>query len=248
MEDYTARHGLPAGKPRPGLLDAKQCRSIPPETASWCDSGSIRRSLDWFANRKDDPHAGINAVLRAYIERRKADGQATCLSSRGRSPDSVDDKRLGRLHETARCLYRSQFLASRRSCRAARNDADRPRARVAVASENAPTDYSKWSQHALEAELAKRAIIERKVLMPMRDGVNLSTDIYRPKDATGPVPTDLHSHALQHEHAHRRLAASGRRGDRSRLCDHLPERARPLFLGRRVRNPRSIRAPMAMTR
>jgi putative CocE/NonD family hydrolase len=50
------------------------------------------------------------------------------------------------------------------------------------------TDYSKWSPQALEAELAKRATIERKVLMPMRDGVNLSTDIYRPKNATGKVP------------------------------------------------------------
>lgn len=30
---------------------------------------------DWFASRKEDPHAGINAVLRAYIERRRADGQ-----------------------------------------------------------------------------------------------------------------------------------------------------------------------------
>ena len=31
--------------------------------------------LDWFAQRRDDPHAGINAVLRAYVERRRADGQ-----------------------------------------------------------------------------------------------------------------------------------------------------------------------------
>jgi hypothetical protein len=53
----------------------------------------------------------------------------------------------------------------------------------------APTDYSKWSPQSLEAELNRRAIIERKVLMPMRDGIHLSTDIYRPKDATGPVPT-----------------------------------------------------------
>jgi len=30
---------------------------------------------DWFASRREDPHAGINAVLRAYIERRRADGQ-----------------------------------------------------------------------------------------------------------------------------------------------------------------------------
>src|SRR5690606_1763198 len=34
----------------------------------------------------------------------------------------------------------------------------------------------------------RRAVIEKKVLMPMRDGVNLSTDIYRPKDAAGRVP------------------------------------------------------------
>jgi X-Pro dipeptidyl-peptidase (S15 family) len=59
-----------------------------------------------------------------------------------------------------------------------------------ASSGDAPyTDYSKWSQPALDAELAKRAIVERKVLMPMRDGVHLSTDIFRPKDVTGPVPT-----------------------------------------------------------
>ena len=51
------------------------------------------------------------------------------------------------------------------------------------------TDYSKWSQAALEAELGRRAIVEKKVRMPMRDGVHLSTDINRPKDATGPAPT-----------------------------------------------------------
>ena len=33
------------------------------------------------------------------------------------------------------------------------------------------TDYSKWSQSALDAELAKRAIVARKVLMPMRSCV-----------------------------------------------------------------------------
>ncbi|MGB2672105.1 MAG: CocE/NonD family hydrolase, partial [Candidatus Acidiferrum sp.] len=39
-----------------------------------------------------------------------------------------------------------------------------------------------------EKELESVAIIERKVMVPMRDGVRLATDIYRPKDATGPVP------------------------------------------------------------
>jgi len=51
------------------------------------------------------------------------------------------------------------------------------------------TDYSKWSDASLNQELTKRAIVEKKVLMPMRDGVGLSTDIFRPKDASGPVPT-----------------------------------------------------------
>jgi len=40
----------------------------------------------------------------------------------------------------------------------------------------------------LERELQSIAVVERKVMMPMRDGVRLATDIYRPKDATGPVP------------------------------------------------------------
>jgi uncharacterized protein len=40
-----------------------------------------------------------------------------------------------------------------------------------------------------EKELQSVAVVERKVMMPMRDGVRLATDIYRPKDATGKVPT-----------------------------------------------------------
>jgi putative CocE/NonD family hydrolase len=40
-----------------------------------------------------------------------------------------------------------------------------------------------------EKELQAIAIVERKVMVPMRDGVRLATDIYRPKQATGKVPT-----------------------------------------------------------
>jgi putative CocE/NonD family hydrolase len=40
-----------------------------------------------------------------------------------------------------------------------------------------------------EKELQSIAVIERKVMMPMRDGVRLATDIYRPKGVTGRVPT-----------------------------------------------------------
>jgi putative CocE/NonD family hydrolase len=41
----------------------------------------------------------------------------------------------------------------------------------------------------VENELQSIAVVERKVMMPMPDGVRLATDIYRPKNATGKVPT-----------------------------------------------------------
>jgi hypothetical protein len=40
-----------------------------------------------------------------------------------------------------------------------------------------------------EKALQSIAIVERKVMMPMRDGVRLATDIYRPKDTSRKVPT-----------------------------------------------------------
>ncbi len=39
-----------------------------------------------------------------------------------------------------------------------------------------------------EKELQSIAIVERKVMIPMRDGVRLATDIYRPRNAAGKVP------------------------------------------------------------
>src|SRR5207248_3966755 len=41
----------------------------------------------------------------------------------------------------------------------------------------------------METELQSIAVVERKVMMPMPDGVRLATDIYRPKGAAGKVPT-----------------------------------------------------------
>ncbi len=41
----------------------------------------------------------------------------------------------------------------------------------------------------LEKELQSIAVVERKLMVPMRDGVRLATDIYRPKAASGQVPT-----------------------------------------------------------
>jgi putative CocE/NonD family hydrolase len=44
-------------------------------------------------------------------------------------------------------------------------------------------------RNSLEQELASIAIIERKVMVPMRDGKRMATDIYRPKDTTKKYPT-----------------------------------------------------------
>ena len=48
-----------------------------------------------------------------------------------------------------------------------------------------------WAQsdEFLMEHLKAEAIIEQKVMVPMRDGIRLATDIYRPADAAGPVPT-----------------------------------------------------------
>ncbi|HET7369493.1 MAG TPA: CocE/NonD family hydrolase, partial [Gammaproteobacteria bacterium] len=65
-----------------------------------------------------------------------------------------------------------------------------------------PRSYSKYRQEraqkelvakrfALEKELEKIAVIERKVMIPMRDGKRMAADIYRPKNADGKVPIIL---------------------------------------------------------
>jgi putative CocE/NonD family hydrolase len=41
----------------------------------------------------------------------------------------------------------------------------------------------------VERQLESIAVIDRKLMVPMRDGVRLATDVYRPKHATGRVPT-----------------------------------------------------------
>jgi putative CocE/NonD family hydrolase len=56
------------------------------------------------------------------------------------------------------------------------------------AQQVALTPAQKDQRIQTEKELESAAIIDRKVMMPMRDGVRLATDIYRPKNATGKVP------------------------------------------------------------
>jgi uncharacterized protein len=50
------------------------------------------------------------------------------------------------------------------------------------------TQEQKDQRSATEKELESIAVIDRKVMVPMRDGVRLATDIYRPKNTSGKVP------------------------------------------------------------
>lgn len=50
------------------------------------------------------------------------------------------------------------------------------------------TTEAKARRWALEKELDSLAIIDRKVMLPMRDGIRLATDIYRPRDASRKYP------------------------------------------------------------
>lgn len=64
------------------------------------------------------------------------------------------------------------------------------------------SDLSRYSEEGLRTELARIADAEMAVLVPMRDGVGLSTNIWRPKGATGKLPTVLwktpyNEHALR---------------------------------------------------
>jgi len=106
------------------------------------------------------------------------------------------------------------------------------RDRHRLAQRGAMTPEMAERRWAAEKELASLAVIERKVMLPMRDGVRLATDIYRPKGGARvpaifvrtPYNFNFWTCATAcggHERgAHRRQA---------RLRLHRPERARPFF-------------------
>ena len=103
----------------------------------------------------------------------------------------------------------------------------------------------------IENELQSIAVVERKVMMPMPDGVRLATDIYRPKNATGKVPTiwvrtpyNFNFWDVQNGVPRRHDRAAHRRQARLRL--RRAERARALLLRRQLRHPRLDR-PTATT-
>src|SRR5690606_23534033 len=62
---------------------------------------------------------------------------------------------------------------------------------LVAASGASAQDLSRYSEEGLRAELAAIADSQTAVLVPMRDGIGLSTNIWRPKGATGKLPTVL---------------------------------------------------------
>src|SRR5437763_1990405 len=52
----------------------------------------------------------------------------------------------------------------------------------------APNPQQLAARNAAEKELQSIAVVERKVMVPMRDGKRMATDIYRPKDAAKKYP------------------------------------------------------------
>ncbi len=59
---------------------------------------------------------------------------------------------------------------------------------AARAQGGALTPEAKARRSDIERELDSLAVIERKVMLPMRDGVRLATDVYRPKDGSKKYP------------------------------------------------------------
>ncbi|QQS42720.1 MAG: CocE/NonD family hydrolase [Acidobacteriota bacterium] len=54
---------------------------------------------------------------------------------------------------------------------------------------SADLEEQRERRHALEAELHKIAVVDRKVMVKMRDGKRMAADVYRPKDAAVKYPT-----------------------------------------------------------
>ena len=85
---------------------------------------------------------------------------------------------------------------------------------ILIAQPQAPNAQLIAARNATEKELESIAIIERKVMVPMRDGKRMATDIYRPKDTSKKYPDHLRPHAVQLQllgRAQRRAARHERR-------------------------------------
>ena len=73
-------------------------------------------------------------------------------------------------------------------------------------------DYFQWDEGKLREELSRLAESTRKINMPMRDGVNLSTDVYLPKGSRSDLPTVFWRTPYNYNKLSRRPSCTGCRG------------------------------------
>ena len=64
-----------------------------------------------------------------------------------------------------------------------------PRDAVYSQGRGAVTPEALAKRNDIEKELQSIAVVERKLMIPMRDGVRIATDVYRPKDSSKKYPT-----------------------------------------------------------
>jgi predicted acyl esterase len=66
-------------------------------------------------------------------------------------------------------------------------------ASAAALAQQAPSStgeyYRDYQPEAIIRELKRDAVSDDAIMIPMRDGVGLDTNVYRPKNAKGPLPT-----------------------------------------------------------
>ncbi len=62
---------------------------------------------------------------------------------------------------------------------------------LAVGQQPTSTPEMIARRNAVEAELQSIAVVERKVMVPMRDGKRMQADVYRPKDSSKKYPIIL---------------------------------------------------------
>ena len=99
------------------------------------------------------------------------------------------------------------------------------------------------ARNATEKELEAIAIIERKLMVPMRDGKRMATDIYRPKDTSKKYPiifvrTPYNFNFWDVRNGAPRDMTRGAGGREARLRLRGDERARPLLLRGQLRHSR----------
>src|SRR5579871_1858186 len=61
-------------------------------------------------------------------------------------------------------------------------------ATIASAQPPQPNAQLVATRNALEKQLESVAIVERKIMVPMRDGKRMAADVYRPKDTSKKYP------------------------------------------------------------